>query len=159
MFESSALRNFRQNLNLTKMLNPHFYQKDFERFEKYKCCNKSIQWSGGSNNKLLGEGSKYSCRNRQNFVSFLRHHFLSCAKGFRMPPFSWQKWHLQVQGGNVLFITLTATSIDKFCQWFLFFIRLLFPASIYLFKVNNRNTRKRCEICLKLTIKTPEQPH
>ena len=29
------------------------------------------------------------------------------------------------------------------------------PAGIYLFKVNNRNTRARCEICLKLTIKTP----
>ena len=29
-----------------------------------------------------------------------------------------------------------------------------FPANIYLFKVNNRNGRKRCEICSKLTIKT-----
>ena len=28
------------------------------------------------------------------------------------------------------------------------------PANIYLFKVSDRNTRKRCEICLKLTIKT-----
>ena len=28
---------------------------------------------------------------------------------------------------------------------------------IYLFKDNNRNTRKKCEICLKLTIKTPER--
>ena len=28
------------------------------------------------------------------------------------------------------------------------------PASIYLLKVNNRNTM--CEICSKLTIKTPE---
>ena len=28
-----------------------------------------------------------------------------------------------------------------------------YPANIYLFKVNNRNTRKRCEICSKLTIK------
>ena len=28
------------------------------------------------------------------------------------------------------------------------------PANIYLFKVNNKNTRKRCEICSKLTIKT-----
>ena len=27
---------------------------------------------------------------------------------------------------------------------------------IYLFKVNNKNTRKGCEICSKLTIKTPE---
>ena len=31
------------------------------------------------------------------------------------------------------------------------------PAGIYLLKVNNRNTRKRCEICSKLTIKTPER--
>ena len=30
------------------------------------------------------------------------------------------------------------------------------PAKIYLFKVNNRNTRKRCEICSKFKIKTPE---
>ena len=30
------------------------------------------------------------------------------------------------------------------------------PANIYLFKVDNRNTRKSCEICSKLTIKTPE---
>ena len=28
------------------------------------------------------------------------------------------------------------------------------PANIYLFKVNNKNTRKRCEICSKSTIKT-----
>ena len=33
------------------------------------------------------------------------------------------------------------------------------PANIYLFKVNNRNTRKRCEIYLKLTIKTSQQCH
>ena len=26
-----------------------------------------------------------------------------------------------------------------------------------MFKVNNRNTRTRCEICLKLTIKTTER--
>ena len=28
---------------------------------------------------------------------------------------------------------------------------------IYLFKVNNRNTRTRHEICSKFTIKTPER--
>ena len=28
---------------------------------------------------------------------------------------------------------------------------------IYLLKVNNKNTTKRCEICSKLTIKTPER--
>ena len=31
------------------------------------------------------------------------------------------------------------------------------PIRNYMFKVNNRNTRTRCEICSKLTMKTPEQ--
>ena len=30
-------------------------------------------------------------------------------------------------------------------------------ANIYLFKFNNKNTRKMCEIFSKLTIKTPER--
>ena len=29
------------------------------------------------------------------------------------------------------------------------------PARIYLLKVNNRNTKTRCEICSMLTVKTP----
>ena len=33
----------------------------------------------------------------------------------------------------------------------------LLPAGNYMFKVNNRNTRTRCEICSKLTIKIPER--
>ena len=36
-------------------------------------------------------------------------------------------------------------------------LKRLLPAGIYLLKVNNRNTRKRCEICSKLTIKTPNR--
>ena len=32
-----------------------------------------------------------------------------------------------------------------------------YPANIYLLKVNNRNTRERCEIRSKLTMKIPEQ--
>ena len=31
------------------------------------------------------------------------------------------------------------------------------PGYVYLFKVNNRNTGKRGEICTKLTVKTPER--
>ena len=31
-----------------------------------------------------------------------------------------------------------------------------YPVNIYLFKFNNRNTRKRCGICSELIIKTPE---
>ena len=33
------------------------------------------------------------------------------------------------------------------------------PAGNYLLKVNSINTRTRCEICSKLTIKTPERRH
>ena len=33
------------------------------------------------------------------------------------------------------------------------------PSRSYIFEVNNRNTRTRCEICLKLPIKTPERRH
>ena len=32
---------------------------------------------------------------------------------------------------------------------------LLHPDGNYMFKVNNRNTKTRCEICSKLAIKTP----
>ena len=32
------------------------------------------------------------------------------------------------------------------------------PPGNYMFRVNNRNTRTRCEICSKLTIKTPQRP-
>ena len=31
------------------------------------------------------------------------------------------------------------------------------PTDFYLFKLNNRNIRKSCEKCLKLTIKSPER--
>ena len=34
-----------------------------------------------------------------------------------------------------------------------------FQEGIYLLRVNNRNTRGRCEICSELTIKTPERCH
>ena len=33
----------------------------------------------------------------------------------------------------------------------------LYAANIYLLKVNNANTGKRCEICSQLTIKLPER--
>ena len=39
------------------------------------------------------------------------------------------------------------------------FSHLLFiiTAGNYMFKVNNKNTRTRCEICSKLTVTTPEK--
>ena len=33
------------------------------------------------------------------------------------------------------------------------------PAYTYMIKVYNRNIRKKCEICSKLTVKTPERHH
>ena len=39
-------------------------------------------------------------------------------------------------------------SVDKLIGWD--------PVNIYLFKFNSKNTRKRYEICLKLTINTIE---
>ena len=32
------------------------------------------------------------------------------------------------------------------------------PIGNYIYKVNNRKTRTRCEMCSKVTIKTPERP-
>ena len=39
------------------------------------------------------------------------------------------------------------------------YIWFVFPSGIYLFKFNNRNIRTMCEICSKLTVKTPELRH
>ena len=39
------------------------------------------------------------------------------------------------------------------CNWKV----MISPAKTYLFKVSNRNTRKRCKICSKLIIKTLER--
>ena len=36
-------------------------------------------------------------------------------------------------------------------------VKFFYATNLYMFKVNDRSTRKRCEICLKLTIKTPER--
>ena len=66
------------------------------------------------------------------------------------------------------FINFLLTYLKNFAVWnFVMFGRFstlcmkefrAFPANIYLFKGNNKNTRKSCEICSKLT-KTPERRH
>ena len=43
---------------------------------------------------------------------------------------------------------------------FLFFFKkepYYYPGGIYMFKVNNKNIRTRCEICSKITVKIPER--
>ena len=51
------------------------------------------------------------------------------------------------------FVTSRLKTKDLMYQW----SPIKYPAKIYLFKVNNRNTRKKSEICSKLTIKTSER--
>ena len=43
------------------------------------------------------------------------------------------------------------------CYFPLYLFQTINPAGNFMFKVNTRNTRKKCEICSKLTTKTPEQ--
>ena len=45
------------------------------------------------------------------------------------------------------------------CNWMFCWGIQLYPAKIYLFNVNNRNTRKRCEICSELIKETREWCH
>ena len=45
------------------------------------------------------------------------------------------------------------------CHFLLLCVSNNYPTNIYLFKLNNRNSRKRCKICSNLTIKTPDQHH
>ena len=44
-----------------------------------------------------------------------------------------------------------------YLQLYICWICSEYPANIYLFKVNNRNTRKMRELCSKLTTKTPKR--
>ena len=45
---------------------------------------------------------------------------------------------------------------DKFIKLIKYFSTMVIsPTGNYMFKVNNRNTGTRCEICSELTIKTP----
>ena len=53
----------------------------------------------------------------------------------------------------------TPSSVEYFFKRLGGVVEHLCPAGIYLLKVNNRNTRKKCGICSKLTTMTPEWRH
>ena len=61
-----------------------------------------------------------------------------CFQGYQKRPVTWN--------GLREFFKMTLNLSDRWRNY---------PANIYLFKVNNENTIKRYEVCLKLTIKTP----
>ena len=59
---------------------------------------------------------------------------------------------------NHMMYTILLCSFQMQCGFLIISLKsCVLPAGIYLLKVNNRNTRTRCEICSKLTIKTPER--
>ena len=79
-------------------------------------------------------------------------------KGFLK--FSWgKKWSLTklsiftfyLESKTKFWWNSISIQYHKLVSWF------LCPAVIYVLKANYKNTRARCEICSKLTIKTPEQ--
>ena len=62
---------------------------------------------------------------------------------------------------NTTIITKCDQKVITKCDIYYNMMQLLWsatthPAGCYIFKTSNRNTRTSCEICLKLTIKTPE---
>ena len=59
--------------------------------------------------------------------------------------FIWSNYYLQIYHSSFSFDSIFPISNSH-------------PTGNYMFKVNNRNTRLRCEICSKLTIMTPERP-
>ena len=58
---------------------------------------------------------------------------------------------------NHLAVFFVLHAQQKSCHFSTGLSQTTFSANIYLFKVNNRDTRKRYQICSKLTVKTPEQ--
>ena len=69
---------------------------------------------------------------------------LDPTEGLRIQP----EHQFNIKWLTVLFRMKKTQSINK---------NKVYPAGIYMFKVNNRSTRTRCDICSKLTIKTPER--
>ena len=61
--------------------------------------------------------------------------------------FNWEIW------GKIIYLCEDQWRDYMWYLWDWF----IFPAGIYLLKVNNKNARTMCEICSKLTIKTPER--
>ena len=71
------------------------------------------------------------------------------------------KEKLEQPSSNEITWTLLTKSKRKTGLFFIVKFELIFHrySLNYLLKVNNSNTRTRCEMCLKLTIKIPEPRH
>ena len=70
----------------------------------------------------------------------------------------WEQMGLKMKMDDVDGLEETYGITDECWKSWVGRLHCCYLANIYLFKVNNRSTRKRCEICSELTVKTPE-PH
>ena len=86
------------------------------------------------------------------FKGWLIYFIIIKAQAFRSWKYSQSSW-LYFEWLKFVFRNNTSGNFLKILPYFLQSI----PVDIYLFKVNNKNTRTRCEICSKLTMKTPER--
>ena len=64
--------------------------------------------------------------------------------------------HVNVKFQRIWTIQALLHRSNDFGNQFCGLMKAWLPANIYV-KINNKNTRERCEMCSKLTIKTPEQ--
>ena len=86
-------------------------------------------------------------------------HTLACQKPLPHVPF-----YLFLKSSKAFGVSVNSLNMNEIWRRSLFsalntFSKLIYPADIYLFKVNNSNTRTMSEICWKLTIETPERRH
>ena len=65
--------------------------------------------------------------------------------------------HVNVKFQRIWTIQVLLHRSNDFGNQFCGLMKAWLPANIYVLKINNKNTRERCEMCSKLTIKTPEQ--
>ena len=70
-----------------------------------------------------------------------------------------QNFHTMRLSEITLFFAVRNATTYDFTLQNLHYIDCAYPTRNYMFKVNNRNTRIRCKISSKSTIKTPEQRH
>ena len=92
-------------------------------------------------------GKYKSLKQTASYIATNKSHYLFLQKSSFINVWQVLKTHLCYSISSLLNLE---TFIMTFIKW------LCNPVNIYLFKVNNRETTKRCEICSKLTIKTPD---
>ena len=108
-------------------------------------CNREVSFG---KNKIIFLPSDFTVRSIFFIIIFMIAEFIqtfSLAKSFSWSCFISKIFKTSWLGDRLFQITTGSPTF------------VLSPAGNCMFKVNNRNTRTRCEICSKLTIKTPER--